>query len=70
MYAVTRVTTLANMNFSFLVNRILLEISLAVVRYNVGVVELPGKLIISTPTVSLVRYVSAFYDRVLATIFP
>ena len=50
----------AHMNFAFFVDNTLLKMSLAVIRSDVGVVILPGKLIKFPPTVSLVRYVSAF----------
>ena len=59
-----------HINFEFLVKRILLKMSLAVIRYSVGVVTLPGKLIRFPPTVSQVRCVSAFSGRILATILP
>ena len=47
----------AHMIFSFLVERTLLKMSLDFVGYDVGVVTLPGKLIIFTTTVSQVRCV-------------
>ena len=50
----------AHMNFSFLVDRTLLKISLSVVRSTVVVVTSPGELIIFFTTVSQVKFVSAF----------
>ena len=44
--------------------------SLAVIRSSVGVVTSPGKLIKFPPTEILVRCVSAFCSRILATIIP
>ena len=44
--------------------------SLDIMRYAVGVVTSPGKLIKSPPIVSLVRCVSAFCGRILAAILP
>ena len=58
------------MNFVFLVDNTPLKIILAVVRYAVGVVASPGKLIKFPPTVSQLLCVSAFCGRILATIIP
>ena len=60
----------AHMNFAVFVDNKLLKMSLVGMRSAVGVVTSPGKLIKFTPTASLVRCVSAFCGRILATIIP
>ena len=59
-----------HMNFLFLVDRTLLKTSLGVVRYAIGVVTSPGKLIIFTITVSCVQRISDFCGCISATILP
>ena len=58
------------MIFSFFVDNTLLKISLAVIRFAVDVVTSPDKLIKFTPTVSLVRCVSAFCSRISSKLIP
>ena len=60
----------AHMSFSSFVDYTLLKMILAVMRYVIGVVTSPGKLIKFPPTVSLVRCVSAFCGRISAAIIP
>ena len=59
-----------HMNSTFLVERTMLTMSLAVVVYDVGVVTSPGNFIRFPPTVSLVQCVSDFCGCILAIIIP
>ena len=61
---------MSHINADFLVERKVLNMSLAVVRYDIGVVTPPGKLIIFPPTVSQVRFVSDFCGCISDTIIP
>ena len=56
--------------FSFFVDNTLLKMSLSVMKYALGVVTSPGKLIKSPPTVIWVRCVSVFCGLISATILP
>ena len=58
------------MNFTSFVDNTLLKMILSVMRYDVGVVTSPGKLIKFLPTASLVRCVSTFCNLILDTILP
>ena len=57
-------------SFAFFVNNKLYKTSWPVVRYYVGVVTSPGKLVKFPPTVSRMRCVSAFCGRISSTILP
>ena len=59
-----------HMSFAFLFKKTLLKMSLSVVRSALGVLTSTGKLIIFTPTVSWVKYVSDFCGHILATTIP
>ena len=63
-----KLAMLAHINVVFLVKRTLFKMILAVVRFAVGVLTSPGKLIIFPPTVSRVLCVSDFCGRISATI--
>ena len=58
------------MNFASFVDNTLLKMSFDVMRYVIGVVTSPGKLIKFPPTVSLVQCVSDFCVLISATIPP
>ena len=60
----------AHMNFTSFVDNTRLKISLDVIRYAVGAVTSPWKVIKFPPTLSPVRCVSAFCGRILAKIIP
>ena len=58
------------MNFESFIDNTLLKMSLDIMRYAVGVVTSPEKLIEFPPTASMVRCVSDFCGRILATSLP